>query len=254
MLWTTLWAYPVFFLTGLAAGLIDSIAGGGGLISLPILLASGMPVPLALGTNKLQASVGSFSAAFHYSRHGVVSLRDARLGIVMTAIGALLGTFAVVRIAPDVLRFIVPFLLIGAAVYLFFLPERGFQGGHRRMGPILFYVALGILLGFYDGFFGPGVGSFWALAFVGLLGFDLTRATGYTKVMNCTSNVVSFLGFLMAGDVLFTVGLTMAAGQILGAQFGSRFVIDHGARVIRPVFIVVAVLTTAKILSNVLLP
>ncbi len=105
-------------------------------------------------------------------------------------------------------------------------------------------------MGFYDGFFGPGVGSFWAIAFVGLMGFDLLKATGYTKVMNFTSNVVSFALFLAGGHVLVTAGLVMAAGQIVGARIGSGMVIARGVKLIKPIFVVIVILTTLKLLYN----
>jgi len=118
------------------------------------------------------------------------------------------------------------------------------------MGRILFYALAGLALGFYDGFFGPGVGSFWAIAFVMGLGFDFTRATGYTKVMNFTSNIISFLVFVAGGYVLWLPGLVMAAGQIVGARLGSAMAVTKGSSFIRPILIVAVILTTLKLLSD----
>jgi uncharacterized membrane protein YfcA len=244
------WIYPVFFVTGLIAGWVDSIAGGGGLITIPVLLASGLPPQAALGTNKFQASFGSFTAAWYYADRGVVPLADVRLGVAMTLAGAVAGTLAVQRIPPELLGLIIPFLLLAIALYMLFSPSAGIHERPSRWGRRPFYVVFGLGLGFYDGFFGPGVGSFWAVAFVAVMGFKLIRATGYTKVMNFTSNLVSFLVFLAGGQVVFGAAISMAAGQTLGALLGSRMVVSRGASIIRPILIGVVILTTLKLLYN----
>jgi uncharacterized membrane protein YfcA len=244
------WAYPLLFLTGLVAGWIDSIAGGGGLITIPVLFGIGLPPQLALGTNKFQASFGSFTAAMYHVRRNVVRLRDAWLGIVMTLVGAAIGTWAVAEVRPGVLNLLIPVLLLGIAVYMLVVPVPTDADRRPKFSRIPFYLVSGLALGFYDGFFGPGVGSFWAIAFVIGMGFHLTKATGYTKVMNFTSNIVSFLIFLARGDVMVWIGITMAIGQILGARLGSGLVIRRGARFIRPVFVTVVILTTLKLIYD----
>jgi uncharacterized membrane protein YfcA len=240
----------LLFLAGLGAGWIDSIAGGGGLITVPVLLAIGLPPQAALGTNKLQACFGSFTAAHHYTHEQVVNLEDARLGILLTAIGAVLGSWSVQQIDPAVLKIVIPFLLILIALYMLFTPQVGEREVLPRIRRSAFYLVFGVGLGFYDGFFGPGVGSFWAIAMVVGLGFGLRRATGYTKVMNLTSNVVSFVVFLIGGHIVWAAGLTMAAGQIVGARIGSGLVIRRGVRFIRPIYIGVVILTTVKLLYD----
>jgi uncharacterized protein len=243
----TVWSFPILFVTGLTAGLVDSIAGGGGLITLPVLLGLGYPPQIALGTNKFQASFGSFTASVHYVRNNVVSLRDAMPGIYFTLIGAVLGTWVIRQIDDHLLAGIIPVALLAIALYTFFTPSLGLAENRPRISRMLFYIVFGIGLGFYDGFFGPGVGSFWAIAFVAGLGFTLTRATGYTKIMNFTSNIVSFFVFLTGGAVLFIPGMVMAAGQILGSRIGAGLVVRKGARFIRPVFITIVILTTLKL-------
>lgn len=244
----SLWMYPVLFGGALLAGWIDAIAGGGGMITIPLLLSLGVPPQMVLGTNKLQASFGSYTAAHHFVRRGVVSLADAAPGIVVTFLGSAAGTVAVQQIDPSVLNVVIPFLLLSIALYMLFTPSLGVAAGEPRMGRLAFYLLFGILLGFYDGFFGPGVGSFWAMVFILMQGFDLTRATGYTKVMNFTSNIVSFVVFAIGGYVLWLPGLVMAGGQIAGARIGSGMVITRGVRFIRPVFIVVVILTTLRLM------
>lgn len=245
-----LWMYPVLFTGAFVAGWIDAIAGGGGMVTVPLLLAIGVPPPMVLGTNKFQSSFGSFTAARHYVRSDVVTLADALPGILWTLVGSAAGTFAVQQVDPAILNVIIPFLLLAIAIAMLLSPDLGAAGGHGRIARTLFYVTAGLGLGFYDGFFGPGVGSFWAIAFVIGLGFDLRKATGYTKVMNFTSNIVSFVVFAIGGFVLWLPGIVMAAGQISGARLGSGMVVKRGTRFIRPVFIGIVILTTLKLLSS----
>ena len=242
------WVYPLLFATGLVAGLVDSIAGGGGVIALPVLLSLGLPVPLALGTSKLQGTCGSLAASWHYFRHGVVDLRACRVGIVATLVGAAVGTLAVQSMDSSLLARLIPWLLGAILLYTIFRPAIGIEGRPPRMAAGTFFTLFGLGLGFYDGFFGPGVGSFWAIALILLLGYDFTRATGATKVMNATSNVVSVILFAHAGLVLVGAGAAMGAGQIVGARFGTGLVVKKGARFIRPIFLTMVGLTLLRLI------
>jgi uncharacterized membrane protein YfcA len=243
-----LWSYPLLFLAGLVAGLVDSVAGGGGLISLPVLLNLGLPVPLALGTNKFQSSFGSVAASWHYARRGVVDLRACRFGIAMTMVGAFAGALAVQQIDSHLLGRLVPWLLAAILLYTVLRPAIGVHEQLPRMGEKAFYAVFGLGLGFYDGFFGPGAGSFWAIALIMLLGQNFTRATGTTKVMNATSNLVSLAVFATAGLVHLGAGLTMGLGQIVGARLGSGLVVTKGVRFIRPIFLTMVTLTLARLI------
>lgn len=227
----------LLFCAGIAAGLIDAIAGGGGLITVPALLGMGIPPAFALGTNKLQGSFGSASAAWHYRRAGLIDWRGARIGILATGLGSASGAFLLRYLPDSLLRKGIPFLLMGVVVVFLVRPNLGQQKSRQRLSSHLFHAMFGILLGFYDGFFGPGVGSYWALAFVMLLGLDLARATAHTKVMNCTSNLAALAVLATAGKVLWLPGLLMGAGQALGARVGARLVIQRGAVFVRRAFI-----------------
>jgi len=211
-------------------------------------LNAGLAPEIALGTNKLQATFGSGSAAWHFARAGLVNARDWRVGVFCTAIGASLGTLLVLRLDPTLLKRLIPFLLLGIALWSLLQPKLGTQEARPRMGLESFHIIFGLLLGFYDGFLGPGTGTFWAMAYMIGAGFDLTRATAHTKVMNFASNVVSLLLFLRLGRIDYLAGLAMGIGQLLGAQLGSRVVIRKGARFVRPVFISAALALTAKLL------
>jgi uncharacterized membrane protein YfcA len=242
------WIFPLLFATGFSAGLVDAIAGGGGIISIPVLLNLGLPPQLALGTNKFQSSFGSVAASWRYIRRGLVDLRACRLGIGLTLLGALLGAFAVRQIDPRFLERMIPVLLAAIVVYLIFQPRAGLHDRPARMGPVLFYAIFGTGLGFYDGFFGPGTGSFWAVAYVLLRGQDLTRATAHTKVMNAASNLASLALFAATGLVHLGAGVTMAAGQVVGAHLGAGLVVRRGARFVRPAFLTMAALTILRLL------
>jgi uncharacterized membrane protein YfcA len=246
-----LWQLPLLFATGFVAGFVDSIAGGGGLITLPVLLSFGGDTALVFGTNKLQATCGSGSAAWHYARAGAVPLRDCVRIFIVTLVMAALGAVVLQLVAsqrPDLLRKGVPIILIVVAAYVLLRPKLGMEDLHPRMPRMGFDIVFGALLGFYDGFFGPGTGTFWTLAFVAGLGFNLTRATGYTKVVNLASNVGALGLFLWRQKVDFAGGFAMGAGQVLGARLGSRMVLKRGARFIRPVFISVAIGVTLKLI------
>lgn len=241
------WNYFVLFAAALAAGLIDAIAGGGGLIALPALLMTGLPVPLALGTNKLQSLFGSSMAAVHYARHGVVDWRRCRLGIALTFSGALVGAWTVQRIDTSQLALVIPWLLVVILVYTIFRPEIGRETRAPVMSERAFWLLAGLGLGFYDGFFGPGTGSFWTIALVLLLGQNFMAATGHTKVMNAASNLAALALFIAAGRVHWAAGGVMAVGQIAGARMGAGLVVKKGARFVRPVFLTIVTLTIARL-------
>jgi len=240
----------LLLVTGLAAGFVDSIAGGGGLLALPMLLSVGLSPMQALATNKLQGAFGTFSAALHFVQKGQVGIQDIIPEIIFTFIGASAGTICVQFIHPDFLGNIIPVLLVLAAVYFLFSPRVGDVDAHRRISNIAFAFVIGSSIGFYDGFFGPGTGSFFAIAFVALLGYNLRKATAHTKVLNFTSNIASLIFFLLGGHVLWTAGLVMAAGQVIGARLGSGFVIKQGARLVRPMLVAVSLLITLNVIIN----
>jgi len=244
------WHLPLLFAVGLAAGFVDSIAGGGGLITLPVLLNLGLDPRHALGTNKLQATFGSASAAWHYAQAGTVPPRDCTRGFLLSFIGAVLGTLVVQQVDPSFLKRTIPVLLLAVALYTLLRPKLGAEDLHPRMARGAFDLIFGLLIGFYDGFFGPGTGTFWAMAFMLGLGFNMTRATGYSKVMNFASNISSLAFFLAGGYVAFAAGLTMGVGQVLGAKVGARMVITRGTRFIRPIFISVVLVLTIKLLYD----
>lgn len=238
---------PFLFLTGLAAGFVDSIAGGGGLITIPVLLGVGLDPQHALGTNKLQASFGSGSAAWHYARAGAVATKDCLRGFGFSLAGASAGALTVQQLDPGFLRRAIPVLLIAVAAYMMVRPGLGEKDVRPRMPQGWFELIFGVGIGFYDGFFGPGTGTFWAMACVLVLGHNLTKATAYTKVMNFASNLSSLVFFVAGKNVYLLPGLVMGVGQLMGARIGSRMVIAKGTRLIRPIFLFVVICLAAKL-------
>ena len=234
--------------TGMLAGLVDAVAGGGGLIALPVLLSTGLSPIQALATNKLQGTFGTFSATFYFIRNGLVSLNEIKFMIVCTFAGAVAGTLLVQQVDTHLLASMIPLLLIAIALYFLFSPRISDEQRRPRIGNHLFSLSIGFGGGFYDGFFGPGTGSFFAIGFVALLGFGLTRATTHTKVLNLTSNVASLIFFLISGHVILSMGLVMGSGQLIGARLGARLVHRRGTKVIRPMIVIVSILISLKLL------
>jgi uncharacterized membrane protein YfcA len=244
------WQVALLFATGLSAGFVDSIAGGGGLITLPVLLSLGIDPRLALGTNKLQATFGSGSATVHYARAGAVRISEWRRGCLFAFLGAATGSLLVQQLDPNFLKRLIPILLMAVAIYIWLRPQLGEEDIHPRMTRQAFDLAFGFGIGFYDGFFGPGTGTFFTMALMLGLGFNLTKATAASKVLNFATNIASLLVFLVVGKIWFVAGIVMGLGQLLGARVGSKMVMRHGTKFIRPIFLSAVILITLKMIYS----
>lgn len=240
----------LLFAVGLFAGFIDSIAGGGGLVTIPVLLAVGVPPAAALATNKLQGTFGSFSAALHFYRLGELDLRRLWPWFAVAVVASALGAVTVQAVDPSFLRTVLPVLLVTIALYLLLSPGIGAVDAHQRLGYWAFGLTIVPAVAYYDGFFGPATGSFFALALVGVMGFNLRKATAHTKLLNFGSNVGSLVLFIIGGKVLWAIGLAMGVGQFLGARLGAAMVMKKGARLVRPLLVVVCLATTAKLVND----
>jgi uncharacterized protein len=233
---------------GMLAGFVDAVAGGGGMISIPALLFVGLPPVSALATNKLQSSIGTAMAAFTYWRRGFVSLRALSPAMLLTLAGSLSGALVVKGLDTSLLETAVPIALIAIALYFLFAPNLSDEDRHARL-PFTYAVpVIGFALGFYDGVFGPGTGSFMTICFVTLLGLGITRAAGHTKVLNLISNVAALFIFVPAGDVVWPAAFAMAAGQLVGGYVGAHAGIRFGARLIRPLVVVVSITMALRLL------
>ena len=234
------------------AGFVDAVAGGGGLIQVPALFA-GLPQesPAALfGTNKLASIFGTLNAARRYLRevdmNWAITVPTAAAALVFSFFGAA----TVAWLPKEVVRPLVLWLLVAVAVYTWLKPDFGRQAQAPRVQPQrVFVVAVlaGALLGFYDGFFGPGAGSFMIFAFVRLFGMDFLHASATAKIVNAATNAGALLLFAPEGHVLWALGFGMAACNFVGAQLGSKLAIRHGSGFVRAVFLVMTTLLIAKI-------
>jgi len=244
------WLLGVLFLVALVAGFIDSIAGGGGLLTVPALLAAGLSPAQALATNKLQSVGGSFSATLYFIRRKAIDLREQKLNIALTLVGSLVGALLVQHVKGDILRQILPLLVMAIGLYFLLMPRIGEEDRQRRLYGLPFALVAGGCVGFYDGFFGPGAGSFYALAFVMLCGYNLAKSTAHAKLLNFTSNFGSLMLFIFAGKVVWDVGIVMLIGQVCGARLGARMVLSKGQKLIRPMIVIVSAVMSMKLLYD----
>ncbi len=237
----------LFFVAGFA-GFIDAAAGGGGLITIPALIFTGMSPVQALGTNKFQACFGSFSASLHFVRSGIVHPQHFIAMILSVAIASALGAYCVQLFDTQQLLTIMPVVFIGIALYSFFAKNLGESTTDKRFSNAQFSMTAAPGVGFYDGFFGPGTGTFFALAFVKLRGMDFVTATGHAKILNFTTNISSLIVFAWSGQVVWIAALCMAVGQIIGAKIGAKTVILKGAGFVRTVTVVVSIAISLSLL------
>lgn len=240
----------LLFLAALSAGLVDSIAGGGGLIAIPALLWAGLGPVETLATNKAQAVFGSGTAAFNFARRGVLDPRAAAMAMSCTFVGAAAGALLVQQVGSRALAGLIPLLLIGFAFYFLVSPRVSDLDSHQRLSGPAFALSIGFGVGFYDGFFGPGTGTFFAMAYVALLGYNLRRATAHSKLLNFVSNLAALLFFLPGGHIDWGIAAVMALGQSAGAWLGSHLVIRHGAALVRPVLVAASLAISAKLLLD----
>lgn len=237
-------------LAATAAGFVDAVAGGGGLITMPALLLAGLSPVEAVATNKLQGTFGVAAATHAFWRAGHLDFHALRYAIALTALGAAAGASSVQLLDQRWLTGAMPIVLLIVAAYFAFAPRLDSKSVRPRLGPVAFAAGVALPIGFYDGVFGPGTGSFFVLALVTLAGLGLVRATASTKALNLTSNLVSLAVFIASGHVVFSVGLPMALGQALGAKLGAHAAMAHGARLIRPLIVAVCCAIALRLLLD----
>lgn len=242
-----LWLYPALTCVAVLSGFVDAVAGGGGLIMMPILLSTNLPPHVVLGTNKVQSMCGTTVATLRYNKAGLFSFRQSAPLAVVAFIGGLIGTLAIQRLSADILKLVVPVLLISVALYTVLSPSMTDED--RK--PVVSengYKPIAASIGFYDGFFGPGTGQFFATTLVALRGYGLTRATGLTKYLNLSSNLASAIAFTIGGQALWLLGLCMGLGAMTGAWIGSHFATKFGAKMIRPLLVIVSLGLTGRLI------
>lgn len=233
---------------GFLAAFIDSCVGGGGLISLPALIGLGLPTHLALGTNKLAGTISSATSSATFVSMGKYDKKLIFYLFPVSFIGAWLGTKTVLIVPPEILKTLI--IIMMALIFIYTLLNKKFGEVAQLKGFTRFTMGLGIpltfLIGFYDGFFGPGTGSFFVFLMVLLFGYDFVIAAGNGRILNLASNIASLGVFVAAGKVVFLPGLTMGAAMILGATLGARMAVKTGVKYVRPLFLLVSLSLMGK--------
>lgn len=231
---------------GFLAAFIDSTVGGGGLISTPFLLSIGMPVPYALGTNKMASAMGAAMSVFSFWRAGKINNIAWKI-CLFSFIGSAIGAYVVYLLPAGLMKNIIVVMLVAVAVYTYRRKDWGDNPILKEVTPVIYIqaIAVALLLGFYDGFFGPGTGSFLIFAFL-FLGFDFVTAAGNAKVLNFMSGLGGIFSFAMSGTVVWDYGLIMGIAMLLGAFCGARMAIKKGAAYVRPLYLLVTSLLIGK--------
>jgi uncharacterized membrane protein YfcA len=235
-------------LAAFLAGFVDSIAGGGGLITVPALLLAGASPVETLATNKLQGTFGAGTAALSYARAGQVDLRGQAGMALVSGLAGGAGAMVAHLIPAEVLRVLMPVILVAVALFFALKPGISDQDRAERMAPAVFTFTAVPLIAAYDGFFGPGTGSFFMLGFVLLAGYGVLKATAHTKLLNFASNLGALAVFAFSGATWWAVGMAMALAQIAGAALGARLALRIGARLIKPLLVITSTAMAARLI------
>lgn len=235
---------------GFLAAFVDSIAGGGGLISIPAFLAAGVSPHLALGTNKFCSSCASLTSSLKFIKSKKVDLDFLKYLLPFTLLGAVMGVNTVLKIDEKILQTLVLILVLFVGVYSVFSKSIGVENKFKgtTKSNIILGIILAFSLGFYDGFFGPGTGSFLIFGLIKIFGFDFVQAAGNGKLLNFTSNITSLILFAIHGEIYYAIGIPMALFMILGAKFGTSLAINKGSKLIKPIFITMSLAVAGKII------
>ncbi|WP_420488414.1 TSUP family transporter [Gottfriedia acidiceleris] len=232
---------------GFLASFIDSVVGGGGLITLPALLFTGLNPAAAVATNKLAATIGSLTSTFMFYRSGKLEIKSVLRFFPLSFIGSLLGAYTVHLLNPELLKPLMLIMLGAVAIFTIFKKEWGSNSTQKKLSNYQFIIFLVTIfaIGFYDGFIGPGTGSFLIFSFL-IIGFDFLKSAGNAKFLNFSSNIAGLLMFMFLGQVNYTYGIIMGIAQIAGAICGSKFAIKKGSGYVRALFIAVTCLLLVK--------
>lgn len=244
--------YKVIFLfcAGFIASFVDSIAGGGGLISIPAYFMVGFEPHYMLGTNKLSSSSGAVVSSLNFYKSGKVNFEVLKYMLPFTLLGAGIGVYTVLGIDPKVLKPLVLVLLLGVGLNTILSKDIGLEDNYK--GPTKKNIMLGCILalatGFYDGFFGPGTGSLIIFGLLKVFKFDFVRASGNSKIMNLTSNLFSLILFAIKGKIHYILAIPVIIAMVLGGMVGSRLAIKEGTKLVKPIFIVITLAVALKML------
>lgn len=241
-------------LAGFIASLVDSIAGGGGIISLPAFLVAGVPPYFALGTNKFASTAASFTSSLKYAQSQKVNFRLLIYLIPFTLIGAIWGAKTVLKIDQRFLSIMVLVLVLVIGIYSLFSKKIGQDGEFLEINRqnICLGILFALALGFYDGFFGPGTGSFLMFGLMALYHFDFLQATGNARVLNFVSNISALITFAIHRQVNYIIGLPVLIAMIFGARLGTKMALNSGVKLVKPIFVIMSLALAIKMLFNLL--
>ncbi len=232
-------SYFIFFLTGIGAGFIDSTVGGGGLIALPVMMSMGIPAHNIFATNKLHAVFGTIFALHRFHKKGFVDFKSffPKTFFLILICGAI-GSLVIIKVPAEYLYKIIPVLMLLILTYKICFFNHGVDETNKHLiNSTLVILIFAPLMGFYDGFFGPGAGMFWIFILIVFLGQNMLKASANTKLLNLASNIGSLIIFIPTGLILYKVGLAMALGQIFGSWAGVHLSVKKGAKFINGMFI-----------------
>lgn len=244
--------YKIMFLciAGFLASFVDSIAGGGGLISVPAYFMIGFPPHFTLGTNKFSATCGTLVSTLRFAKSGKTDNNILKILLPFSFLGGATGVYIVLLVDSAILKPLVLVMILAVGLYSFFAKSVGIEDNFT--GPTKETLIIGsifaFVMGFYDGFFGPGAGSFIIFGLIKIYGFDFVRASGNAKAMNFISNFTSLIMFAIGGKIYYIMGIPMAIFMVFGAYVGSRLAIKKGAKIIRPIFIIMSLGVAAKMI------
>ncbi len=240
----------VLFIIAIIAGFIDTLAGGGGLITMPALLISGVPPLAALGTNKLQGSIGTATSTYMMLKHKRIHWHNIKNLMLFAFIGSTLGTVAVQFINIEILSFIIPVVLFIIVIYFIFSPVAKNTPSKSKLSYKMYQYTVVPAIGWYDGMFGPGTGSFFSLAGVALQGHGLINATATAKALNFSTNIASLFVFIYSGQLVWILGFSMMFGQALGAWFGSHSLLKINPLLLRSIVVLMCLVMLTKYIIN----
>lgn len=222
------------------AGYVDAIAGGGGMITVPALALAGLDPVAAVATNKINATFGTGSATLSFASKGHYDWREVWPLPVAAGAGSILGALILSIVPKGAVQAALPFVLVGVALYFLLSPALGDSDRKQRVATPFFLGLFAPAVGFYDGVFGPGAGSFYMIGFVALMGYGAVKATARTKLANLASNGLSLATYILLGQVVWAAGLAMGVAQFAGSMLGARAAMKNGARLIRPLLVTVS--------------
>jgi uncharacterized protein len=234
-------------LVGFCAGFVDAIAGGGGLVTVPSLALAGLDPVSVIATNKLASTFGSGSATLAFARAGKIDFGIMGLAALGAGAGSVIGALALPFVPRQLASAALPFILIAVAAYFALSPRIGESDRRQKLGPRAYALTLAPLIGFYDGMFGPGAGSFYTIGFIALAGYGVTRAIANARLANFASNIGALLIYGFGGHIVLGAGLAMGSGAFVGSRLGARAVLGAGVGLVRPLIVIISCLMALRL-------